>query len=226
MTTRTIRILLKSSLYQYDNEDTFNLAVLLAYKDELLEKHLTSVVYTINDALQSLIFWRGQVRICSIWFPLHSFILFCVAIILVERPYMLPAVLPLCIGWFMLASMYWRLQEPSPWQRCLTFGHYFRILILGHSSPEAEEIRAWEGHEESEAKKKAIQRRIEDDRAFMKEKEAVEEKIKSFERKQSMETQVQSVLDIELLNVLGKIQGIVGGEKRNCLSRECIRNDN
>ena len=192
--------------------------MLLAYKDELMEGYLRRILYAIDDATQSLIFWRGQVKIGPIWFPLHSLIIFCMAILLVERPYMLPAVIPLSFAWFMFSSMYWRLQEPSPWRQCFSFGHYLRILLLGHSALELETIKPGQGYEESQAKKEALQRRVDDDRAFMKQKDALEDEIRTIEKKDSMETQVQQILDIELLNVLGNIQGIVGGEIRLVIS--------
>ena len=53
------------------DEDVFELNLFWSYMDELLtQKRYLS--YAINDAVQSLIFWRGQVMVGSVWLPVHS----------------------------------------------------------------------------------------------------------------------------------------------------------
>jgi hypothetical protein len=170
----------------------------------------------MNDASQSLFFWRGQVQIGSVWFPLHSLILFCVGVIIVEKPQLFPALIPLSVAWFMLAHMYLRsLKNPSPWNKCLTFGHYFQIMVLGHSSYAYDKIEPWQGHAQSKAVDAAQKERVAKDRETVRKKHIVEEEIEELEKQVTLETEVHGLLDIELITALGKVQGIVGGTARN-----------
>lgn len=159
-------------------------------------------------AFLSLVFWRNQVRVCSVWLPIHSLIFFCLGVLVIERPYMFPAVFFLGVAWFMMANMYLRLIQPSPWYRCLSFWHYFRILLLGKSSYSIEKINENEGWEETKARKAAWKKRIEDDEKALQTREAVD---KMIDKIGDDDIQTRNVMSNELLSELGKIQGIVGG---------------
>lgn len=133
-----------------------------------------------------------------------------------EKPQLFPALIPLSVAWFMLAHMYWRtLKNPSPWNKCLTFGHYFRILVLGHSSYAYDKIEPWQGHEQSTAVAAAQKERVAKDRETVRKKHVVEEEIEELEKQDTLETEVHGLLDIELITSLGKVQGMVGGTARN-----------
>ena len=210
---------------EYDNEEKFSLRVLLAYVDEIKSGFLRRILYAINDGGQSLLLWRGQVEVggCRVWMPLHSLLLFGAALLVVEQPDKIPAVLFLGMAWFMLVQMQLRRQSPSPWLRCLSFGHYARILLLGSSGRQQETmtIRAGDGWPEQQKINQALEKRIREDDQFFQRKEAVEKEIEVVEQSGSVQTKSKAaVVPIELLVVLGKLQGIVGGFCRllRCIS--------
>lgn len=213
---KALRVARYTCCGEYDNEEKFSLRVLLSYIDELKDKYLRRILYSVNDGGQSIIFWRGQVKVGPLWLPLHSFSLFCVSILLVERPLMAPALICLSVAWFMLVNMHLRLQSPSPWHRCSSFGHYFRILLLGSSLPAYEKVNSGDGWEEQKKIQDAFKERREVDDRFFEKKEAVEKELEAVEGI-SLETKSKAaIIPVELLVILGKVQGIVGNICRLC----------
>jgi hypothetical protein len=207
---------------EYDNEEKFSLRILLSYVDELKETYLRRILYALNDGGQSIIFWRGQVKVGPVWIPLHSFLLFCVGIIVVERPRMVPAFLFLGVAWFMLVNMQLRMQSPSPWHRCTSFGHYLRVLLLGSSVPAYVRVDPGEGWEEQQRIEKALEDRKEEDDRFFEKKEAVEKELEEIEGISLQTKSNAAIIPVELLVVLGKVQAIVGNVCRLCRSVHAI----
>jgi C2 domain len=100
--------------YGDNNEQPFDLTIVRSYVNEILE-YKQAISYGIGDAVQSLLFWRGQVRIgTDLLIPLHSFLFFCMMTTLVERPYLFPSFLLLSSAWIMIAAQTQRQQHPSP----------------------------------------------------------------------------------------------------------------
>jgi hypothetical protein len=207
---------------EYDNQEKFNLKVLLAYIDEIKDSFLRRILYAINDGGQSLIFWRGQVNVGCCRLPLHSFTLFCSALLVVERPQLVPSFIFLLAAYFMLLRMYIRRQSPSPWYRCFSFGHYLWVLLLDIPSTEYQGIDPSEGWEEQERINTAIRKRIADDDVFLKKKEAAEKEIEMVESIAVETKSSAAVIPVELLLILGKVQGIVGGFVRICRSVDVV----
>ena len=207
---------------EYDNEEKFSLRILLSYVDELKETYLRRILYALNDGGQSIIFWRGQVKVGPVWIPLHSFLLFSVGILVVERPQMLPAFLFLGVAWFMLVNMQLRMQSPSPWHRCNTFGHYLRVLLLGSSLPAYVKVDPGEGWEEQQKIEEALEERKEEDARFFEKKEAVEKELEEIEGISLQTKSNAAIIPVELLLVLGKVQAIVGNVCRLCRSVHTI----
>ena len=115
---------------------------------------------------------------------------------------------------FMLARMNHRNRSPNPWKRCNSFEHYMRILLgCPSSTPNFEKIQPNEGWEETKAEEEKLKHRIERDREFLQKKEAVEKELEKVE-KFKIESKSKDLIHIELLGVLGKVQGIVGGKLR------------
>ena len=53
------------------DEDIFEMSLFRSHINELLtQKRYLS--YAISDAVRSLIFWRGQVKVGAVWLPVHS----------------------------------------------------------------------------------------------------------------------------------------------------------
>ncbi|KAL7558699.1 hypothetical protein ACA910_013416 [Epithemia clementina (nom. ined.)] len=155
----SMQVLLYTCFGRYgDEQDSkrFDLTVVKSYLHELQEYKLY-LGFMISDALQSLVFWRGQVCVCGGFsLPIHSLLFFCVASTLVERPQMFPAFLILSVPSILLAAGAQRQQHPSPWYRGPSFWDFIKILQNDgalHSSLDARErmreISPWEGNKET-----------------------------------------------------------------------------
>jgi hypothetical protein len=213
---KSLRVARYTCMGEYDNEEKFSLRVLLAYVDELKDNYLRRILYSINDGGQSLIFWRGQVKVGPVWLPLHSFLLFCVSILLVERPHMIPGLFCLGVAWFMLVNMHVRIQSPSPWHRCSSFGHYLRILLLGSSLQAFDRVDPADGWEEQKEIEDALKKRVDEDARFFEKKEAAEKELEEVENIVLQTKSNAAIIPVELLVILGKVQGIVGDICRLC----------
>jgi hypothetical protein len=156
-------------------------------------------------------------------FPLYSLLCFIMGLLMVEHPQFIPGMVCLAVSLFLLAQMAHRNRSPSPWKRCNSFGHYWRIL-LGQRTRQFEHIYANEGWEETRAEEEELKKRAESDQRFFQKKEAVEKELEELEHSTHMDTKTKDIIHIELLVVLGKIQAIIGGECRvRCLcSDSCL----
>lgn len=219
----------KKSLYvarftasgEYDNPEAFSLKVLLAYIDEITKGFLQRILYSVGDGVQSLVFWKDQVEVAGVWLPLHSLVVFFAAVVVVEHPQFIPGFVFLGAAYFMLVNMTVRIQSPSPWHRCFSFWHYLSILVLGKSSPKIQKISPGEGWKEQNAIQEAWKERAEENERFFHKKEAMEKEIEA--SKISVQTQSRAaIVSLELLVILGKIQGIVGTFIRLCRAIDCI----
>lgn len=195
--------------YGDEESDKFDLTVLRSYINELLG-YKNAVIYCIGDAIKSLIFWRGQVQLGGMYIPLHSFILFMALSTLIEKPYLAPPFTILAIGWMMIANLTQRRQHPSPWARCPSFLSYLEILRTGKSPVDRNyRIEPGEGVAETEAYEKAWKERLEKD---------AEEAAAAAARQQHIEkvgddaiqTKMTALIPIDLLDRLGRYQGILG----------------
>ena len=201
---------------EYHNETRFSLPVLQGYVDELLQGYVRRIIYTIQDSYTSIVFWRSQITLLGVGVPLFSFLVFVMGMAVVEKPYTIPAVICFTVALSLLAQMHERLSSPSPWRRCRSFSYYFRILAFGHSGTDHNKytIAAHEGAEELKEQEDELRRRIERDKDFIEKKEAVERQIEEIE---SVKVQHDShPIPMELLQILGKVQSIVGDVCRFC----------
>ena len=196
---------------EYDNEEKFSLKVLQGYIDEIVEGYLRRIVYAMQDSVRSIVFWRNdQVYIWGHGTPIISFLLFVVGMLVVEHPHFIPAMVCFGLALIMLIKMQRRLNCPSPWGRCFSFGHYFRVLLTGKSKPSFKTIDINQGYNEYKAEQDAFKKRIEHDREQMEQRESIEKEVEQLEDQGKVETK-SNVIPLELLVILGRVQGIVGG---------------
>ena len=96
--------------------------------------------YVMSDAMKSLIFWRGQVRVGHVWLPLHSMLAFYLSTIVIEKPRLLPSFFLFGFAWIMIANMLNKQAHPSPWRRGHSFTEYLAVLLDSGASHRPREI--------------------------------------------------------------------------------------
>jgi hypothetical protein len=141
------------------DEEVFEMSVFRSYINEIMTAKRT-LTYVISDALNSIIFWRGQVKVGNAWLPLHSAIVFYFSVCLVERPQLLPSYFCFAVGWILMANMFQRENHPNPWRRGHPFSYYWQILISGKSFYVPKAIEPLEGHKEAAKLEKLWQDRL------------------------------------------------------------------
>ncbi|KAG7343502.1 C2 domain containing protein [Nitzschia inconspicua] len=210
---KSMRVARYTAMGEYDNQDKFQLAVLQGYIDEILQGYVRRILYALTDGMRSLVLWRNQIKFGKdgrFGFPLYSLLVFCMSVLAIEIPNLIPGMIFLGLALFMLAQMQIRIQNnPSPLKRCFGFWYYLKILVTGKTTVDFEEIKANHGLEEIRAIERLLQERIEKDREFFGKKEAVEKVIEEIENERVATN--SKAIPLELMTVLGKVQGIVGG---------------
>ena len=140
--------MMRQILYGRYDITSFSMKNLNMYVDEL--KSYSQISYYLMDAIESLLFWRPQVRVLgSIWLPIHSLGVFLACIILAENPYYYPPFFCFGIAWFLFAVQHWRNNAPNPWGKTKTFSEMFMMLALGKSFKGPDSIAAHENEEAS-----------------------------------------------------------------------------
>lgn len=135
-----------------------------SYVEELLAyQHL---LYYIQDAVISLLLWRGHFQ-CTIaghelLLPIHSLNAFIMLALLVENPRLAPCFFFGSIGWLFVAVMGWRRRAPDPWSRCKPYRQFAEALALGNSLEAGYSIEAFENAEKAAEFQEKMQKRIMD----------------------------------------------------------------
>ncbi len=194
---------------EFDGEETFDVTVARSYMNEFFE-YKAAFSYAISDAATSLVFWRGQVEIFSLMVPLHSFLFFCMATDLVERPYMVISYSLLCVAWIMLANLTIRRQHPSPWNTCPPFWHFLHILSTGKSPTPVSAIKEYEGEAAAQAYEKAWKGRLEQDRLIAEEQWKLQEKLNKIGDDNISTKLSPSAIPLDILARLARWQGMAG----------------
>jgi hypothetical protein len=79
------------------------------------------------DVLFGIFLWRGRAKAqlfgCtfSVWFPIHSIVLFTAVVVGLEFPHYLPSVFLYLLAYCLLAVNYDASHHPSPWRRVRSF---------------------------------------------------------------------------------------------------------
>ena len=194
--------------YGDDNEHPFDLTVTRSYVNEIFE-YKRNISYCIGDAVQSLIFWRPQVRVVKMYLPLHSFVFFCCATTLVERPYLAPPFFFFSVAWMMIASHTLRMQHPSPWQRCQPLWYYFSILKTGKSPRLERSIKSNQGAKEAEKYEKEWEKRLEKDTDLAAKQYEMQQEIAAI-GDEAIHTKAPMGIPLDMIVRLTRYQGIVG----------------
>ena len=132
--------------------DVFNMKILRSYCDELLE-YIEQLSYELSYALDSLLFWRGQVSVFNHELPLYSLIVYISAIYVTERPRLLPSYFFFCVAWVLLAVSNRRSNFPAPIHRSKSFLYHFNSFFpqSGQNKLSGLNIKAGEGYAEMKA---------------------------------------------------------------------------
>lgn len=133
-----------------------------SYIEELLT--IQHLFFYLSDAFLCLLLWRGTYPISvsgkQIKLPVHSLSAFLLAVLVVERPQLVPSALLALIAWVLLAVMDYRRNLPDPWNRCKSYGEFFEILAFGKSSVRPASIGAFENQSEAQEFRDRWQKRI------------------------------------------------------------------
>jgi hypothetical protein len=205
---------------EYDNDEKFQLSVLQGYVvDEILHSYLRRLLYSVQDGLKSLMLWRNQVYLFDGWvgFPIYSLLLFVLSILAVHSPQLiLPGIVCLELALLMAVQMQHRMNDPSPLvRRCFGFGYYMCVRITGKTVPPAfDKLDLNSGLAELEAMERQLEERMERDREFFDKKDEVEKMIEELEH-DFIDTKSKTLVPLEIMVVLGKVQGIVRNSYTN-----------
>ena len=127
-------------LIRYICRGPINVAVASVESVKILAKELIgygSVICYILDVVIGIWLWRGQIKMSiigrkvTVWFPVHSVVVFAGAIMAIEYPLKVPAILIFCIAWASLTLGYHHSTHPDPWQRCKSIGEMIMVSALG-----------------------------------------------------------------------------------------------
>ena len=194
---------------EYDGEEKFDMTVMRSYINEMFE-YKGAFGYAVRDAFTSLVFWRGQVEVCSLMIPIYSMVFFCMAADFVERPFMLIPYLCFGISGMMLATLTVRRQHPSPWNRCPSFLNYLHVLVTGKAPPPVAEIREYEGYVEATAYEKAWQDRVEKDLILAEKQLKRQQELDEFGDDNIATKTSPTAIPVDILARLTRYQGMAG----------------
>jgi len=133
--------------YGKKREDVYNMKILKSYIDEILE-NMEAFTFESRVGMESLIFWRGQLKVGIFNIPIHSIIAFTSATYVIERPHLLPAYFFFWIAWMMIILMSRKRFHPSPWHRSNSFFHHLKSILPFASSSRRKgvTIDPYQGH--------------------------------------------------------------------------------
>ena len=194
---------------EYDGEEKFDMTVMRSYINEMFE-YKGAFGYAVKDTFTSLVFWRGQVEICSIMLPLYSMIFFLMAADFVERPFMLIPYLCFGISGMMLGTLTVRRQHPSPWNRSPSFLYYVLVLLTGKTPTPVAEIKEYEGYAEATAYEKAWQDRVEQDLILAEKQLKRQQELDEFGDDNIATKTSPTAIPVDILARLTRYQGMAG----------------
>ena len=139
---RTLRYITRGSV---DMTDVTIESVKL-YANEVLD-YWKKYCY-LFDVAAGILLWRGRANVSllgkdfSIWFPIHSMVLFAAVFVGLEYPVFLPSVFFYMLAYGLLCVNYYACTHPSPWRRVRPF-----LFSLGSSGRTIEPGTGVEGTE-------------------------------------------------------------------------------
>ena len=113
------------------------------------------ILFYLQDAIIALLMWRGTypltIRGQEHKIPVHSLFAFVVAVLLVERPHLLPSFFLFATAWVLLATMDYRRRLPDKWSHCKTYAELLTVMLTGESHAPPDSIAAYENYDEAQA---------------------------------------------------------------------------
>lgn len=170
----------RHTLYGKHREEVYNMKILRSYIDEFME-YLEMCTFEITLALNSLLFWKGQVQILGCSIPLYSALVFLSAIYVIENVHLIPAYFFLILGSCMYLQMNRRSRNPSPWHRSHSFWfHLTRILpFFSWTQKQGITIEKGEGYDEMLEREKQRQKTLEEDKLLQAKISSVRQELNS-----------------------------------------------
>jgi hypothetical protein len=160
--------------------EVYNMKILRSYIDEFME-YLEMSSFEITLALNSLLFWKGQVAFFGFSIPLYSALVFLSAIFVIENVHLIPAYFFLILGSCMYLQMNRRSNHPSPWHRSHSFWHHLMQLLPFFSLNQKPgiTIEKDEGHVEMLEREKERQKTLEEDKLLQAKISSVRQELNS-----------------------------------------------
>jgi len=148
------------------DEQRYSIATLKSYIDELYS--LMHVLFYIEDALMTVILWRGHFEWTvpkwnkTINLPIHSATAFVLAIVLVENPTLFPSFCFGSLAWVLIAISGWRMNAENIWFRCHSYVGILNMLLVGDDYAEPHKIQPFENFEKAQEEAEKWVKRVED----------------------------------------------------------------
>lgn len=190
------------------DEEVFEMSLFRSHINEILA-HKRHATYVMSDAVRSLIFWRGQIKVGNVWLPLHSAVVFYMSVHLIENLHLLPSFILFGCGWIMIANMLHRVSHPNPWKCGHSFAYYWNILVYGQSSHEHRriEVQPHEGHKEANDLEKKWRQRLADDDAKYAKQLDLDAKIKTISDDAIIRTKTKAKANAALVDPISAVAG-------------------
>ena len=159
------------------------------------------MLFHLEDAVMTLLLWRGHFAVKfgekTVKLPLHSFNAFIVAIVLVERPQLIPSFCFASIAWVLIAVMGWRRNSANIWARCRSYSELMLALLIGETQRSPEQIDQFQGFDEAKVEMEHWMKRIEDSQeqariAYIKAQEDEQQRLKELEEIGDEETDIST----------------------------------
>ena len=204
------------------DEEIFEMALFRSHINELLTQK-RYISYAISDAMKSLIYWRGQVKVGNAWLPLHSAVVFYFSIHVVENPHLIPSFLLFGAGWVMLANMFANtVSHPNPWHRGgHSFARYWSILTCGGVQSSPTPIAPLEGHKETTRLETKWKKRLADDDAKWAQQYELDMKVKAISDDAIIRTKTKASATTAVVDPISAVAGAKLLPYQQRLSRYC-----
>ena len=206
------------------DEEVFEMSLFRSHINEILaqKRHAT---YVLSDAVRSLVFWRGQIKVGNVWLPLHSAIVFYFSIHVVENLHLLPSFVLFGCGWILIANMLYRVSHPNPWRCGHSFAYYWNILVYGQSSQDNRriEVQPYEGQKEANDLEEKWRQRLADDDAKYAKQLDLDAKIKTISDDAVIRTKAKAKANAALVDPISAVAGARLLPYQQRLARYCNR---
>ena len=121
------------------NTETASIDAVKLHANELMS--YGSVFCYVIDVCLNIWLWRGRFDLSipflgtkvNVWFPIHSIVLLIGAVLCIEMPTKIPAILLYSIAWILMSINFHVSKHPNPWIRCRSCNETNMIAFTGKS---------------------------------------------------------------------------------------------